>query len=50
MSANDLTEERLAELLVEVEAAHGAYECELGHRDEDWPARYARYILEQLRG
>jgi hypothetical protein len=49
MSADDLTDERLAELLREAEAAHAVYERELGHRDEDWPGWYARYILEQLR-
>ena len=43
-----LTVERLAALLQEAERAHGEYERELGHRDEDWPSWYARYIVEQL--
>ena len=44
----ELTEEQLAGLLREAERAHGEYERELGRRDEDWPAWYARYILERL--
>jgi hypothetical protein len=44
-----LTVERLAALLREAEAAHGAYESTLGHRDEDWPTWYAGYMLEPLR-
>jgi len=43
-----LTVERLAALLREAEAAHGAYERQLGHRDDDWPTWYARYLLERL--
>jgi hypothetical protein len=46
----ELTEERLEALLREAEAAHGEYERELGRRDDDWPAWYARYIARQLRG
>jgi hypothetical protein len=42
--------DQLAELLREAERAHGDYERELGRRDEDWPAWYARYILERLGG
>jgi len=49
VNTDDLTSERLAELLQEAERAHGAYEKELGERDEDWPGWYARYILEQLK-
>ncbi len=49
MNADDLTLERLAELLQEAERAHGAYEKELSERDEDWPGWYARYILERLK-
>ena len=45
-----LTSDRLAELLRAAERAHGAYEKELGARDEDWPAWYSRYILDQLSG
>jgi hypothetical protein len=44
----DLTEERLAELLREAEAAHGEYEQSLGRRDDDWPAWYANYIVGKL--
>jgi hypothetical protein len=50
MDVNDLTEERLAELLREAESAHAEYERQLGRRDDDWPAWYARFILERLRG
>jgi hypothetical protein len=45
----NVTEEALAELLREAERAHGEYERELGRRDEDWPAWYARYILSRLK-
>jgi hypothetical protein len=48
MEIPGLTEEKLAELLRQAERAHGEYERELGRRDEDWPAWYARYILECL--
>jgi hypothetical protein len=48
--AGDLTSERLAELLRAAERAHGAYEQELGARDEDWPAWYSKYILDRLAG
>ena len=44
----DLTEERLAELLREAEAAHAEYEQSLGSRDDDWPAWYAHYIVTKL--
>ena len=40
-------EERAAELR-EAEAAHGVYEQELGHRDEDWPSWYAKFIVDRL--
>ncbi|HJS70187.1 MAG TPA: hypothetical protein VJ744_05220 [Gaiellaceae bacterium] len=46
----ELTRERLAGLLREAEQAHGEYERELGHRDEDWPGWYADYILRKLEG
>jgi hypothetical protein len=49
MIGDGLTAERLAELLREAEAAHAEYERTLGQRDEDWPAWYARYIIEKLR-
>jgi hypothetical protein len=50
VEASDLNQERLAELLRAAERAHAEFERELGHRDEDWPAWYAGYVLEQLRG
>jgi hypothetical protein len=50
ISAAELTPERLAALLRETERAHGAFEKELGRRDEDWPTWYAQYILDRLSG
>jgi hypothetical protein len=47
-SVEDLTAERLTALLHEAERAHGAFEKELGRRDEDWPTWYAQYILDRL--
>ena len=44
----DVSVDRLAELLRDAKAAHGEYERELGHRDEDWPTWYARYIVDKL--
>ena len=44
----ELTEERLAELLREAEAAHAEFERSLGQRDHEWPAWYARYIVNKL--
>lgn len=38
----------LEELLREAEHAHADYERGLGHGDADWPAWYARYIVERL--
>jgi hypothetical protein len=49
-NVEDLTAERLAVLLRETERAHGAFEKELGRRDEDWPTWYAQYILDRLSG
>jgi hypothetical protein len=49
MANVNLTEERLAELLVEAKEAHSRYEAETGVYDEDWPRWYARYILDRLR-
>ena len=41
----------LAAALRRAEAAHGAYEIQkLGHRDEDWPARYAEYMVREQAG
>lgn len=48
--ALDLSVERLAELLREAEAAHAEYEQGLGRPDADWPAWYARYVVDKLRG
>ena len=48
MDPGQLPKEELARLLREAENAHGEYEKELGHRDEDWPTWYAGWILEQL--
>jgi hypothetical protein len=49
MDPEQLTVDRLADLLREAERAHGEYEKTLGRRDEDWPAWYADYILKRLR-
>jgi hypothetical protein len=49
MSTEELSAQRLAELLREAERAHGEYEKQLGERDEDWPTWYAQYIVERLR-
>jgi hypothetical protein len=46
--AHELTAERLTLLLRDAERAHGTYEKQLGRADEDWPAWYAVFILEQL--
>ena len=48
MDAQLVTREKLEQLLREAEQAHGAYEATLGHRDDNWPAWYARYIMERL--
>jgi len=43
-----LTVEGRAAPLREAAAAHGAYERQLGLRDEDWPTWYARAYLSAL--
>jgi hypothetical protein len=43
-----ITQELLARLLREAEEAHGKYETQLGHRDDDWPTWYAAYIVSKL--
>jgi hypothetical protein len=43
-----ITAEELAVELRDAEAAHGVYEQELGHPDEDWPTWYATFIVERL--
>ena len=48
MDTQLVTREKLEQLLREAEQAHGAYEATLGHRDDNWPAWYARYIMERL--
>jgi catechol 2,3-dioxygenase-like lactoylglutathione lyase family enzyme len=40
----------LARALRRAEAAHGAYEKQLGHRDAEWPAWYAEYIVNEQSG
>jgi hypothetical protein len=49
MEPENLTKERLAELLRDAEHAHADFERELGHRDDEWPAWYAGYIVDRLR-
>ncbi len=40
--------DRLADMLLEAENAHGIYERRLGHTDADWPRWYARHIIDRL--
>ena len=41
----------LAQALRRAEAAHGRFECQLGHADPDGPAWYAQYMInEQAEG
>jgi catechol 2,3-dioxygenase-like lactoylglutathione lyase family enzyme len=40
----------LAASMRRAEAAHGKYEAELGHRDEDWPTWYATYMAHEQAG
>ncbi len=49
MDSQQITKERLADLLRQAEQAHAEYEKSLGKRDEDWPAWYADFILQKLR-
>lgn len=44
-SANDL-----ASAMKRAETAHGEHEKRLGHRDEDWPAWYAAYMVAEQSG
>jgi hypothetical protein len=44
-SVNDL-----ASALRRAEAAHGQHEKSLGHRDENWPAWYAEYMVREQSG
>ena len=45
----NLSKEKLEDLLRETESAHGKYEKELGHRDENWASWYAQFIIEKLK-
>ncbi|MCI0355996.1 MAG: hypothetical protein L0099_13305 [Acidobacteria bacterium] len=45
----EMTQDELAALLRAAEKAHGQYERTLGRRDDDWPTRYAGFMLEQPR-
>ena len=40
--------ERLADILREAEHAHSVYEQRLGRPDSNWPAWYARHIIDRL--
>lgn len=44
----EVTVEELADLLRQAENAHADYERSLGHKDDDWPTWYAKYVLENL--
>lgn len=48
MDERIVTQQELERLLREAEQAHAAYETEQGHRDDNWPAWYAKYIVERL--
>ena len=43
-----LTKAELAALLRAAEHAHGQYEAQLCHRDDDWPDWYAAFIVSKL--
>ena len=45
----DLTKDDLEKSLRAAEQAHGEYEKKLGHRDDNWPAWYAEFIVKKLR-
>lgn len=45
----ELSQEELAQLLRDAQAAHKEYERETGEVDEDWPSWYAGWIHERLR-
>ena len=40
--------ERLTDILIEAERAHGVYEQRLGRADPNWAAWYARHIVDRL--
>jgi hypothetical protein len=39
--------DELAEAMRRAEAAHTEHEKSLGHRDDDWPTWYARYMEQE---
>lgn len=43
-----LTKSGLEKLLRAAEEAHVEHEKTLGHRDQDWPAWYAEFIIKEL--
>lgn len=45
----NFSKKELEKLLKEAERAHGKYEKELGHRDENWASWYAQFIIEKLK-
>jgi hypothetical protein len=48
LELGDKPVERLVEILLEAEHAHGVYEQRLGHRDDNWATWYARHIIDRL--
>ena len=44
------SEDALAGAMKRAELAHGAHEKTLGHRDEEWPAWYAKYMTSEQAG
>ena len=48
MQNEELTKEALESLLKEAEKAHAEYEYALFHRDPNWAAWYAAFIIKRL--
>jgi hypothetical protein len=48
MESNAFGVTDLEKLLRETERAHGEYEQQLGHSDNNWPAWYARHLYERI--
>ena len=46
----EVNKDKLEVLLEDAKKAHGKYEKELGHIDEDWVSWYATYIVDRLNG
>ena len=44
----EVTVDELADLLRQAEKAHAEYEKSIGRADADWPAWYAKYVLDSL--